>query len=159
MLREIESAKRIISTAALLLVNIITVFSLSCLFLFILTVLAVPIFWFIVPVMSVVSDESLATAIAYLIFGIFFIWIKIGTSAKMIVFIAFLPSVIAAIVGAFTLLAMKWRNAFHFILSFILIRCAEKSPITFLVAIIAFASGILVELAHLLGYWMPFIHA
>ena len=72
-----------------------------------------------------------------------------GGSAKLVVLIAFLPSAFAGIVGLFTLLAIKWRNAFHFIVSFILIRCVEKSPILFLVAMVTFISGVLVELAHL----------
>ena len=149
MLREIAATRRILSTASLIFTNVITVFSLCCFLLFFLTFLAIPLFWVLIPAMKVVADESLATIVVFLLSASITLWIMAGGSAKLVVLIAFLPSAFAGIVGLFTLLAIKWRNAFHFIVSFILIRCVEKSPILFLVAMVTFISGVLVELAHL----------
>lgn len=155
LLREIEVSGRILSTAALFVGNIIVIFSLSCLLLLFFTILAVPLFWIVIPYLVTISEESALTAAAYLISGAFAVWINTGTAAKLIVFITFLPSAFAAFVTLFTLLAIKWRNAFYVFTRFVLIRCAEKSPVGFLIAIITFLSGILIwlsQLTHFTGF-------
>jgi hypothetical protein len=58
-------------------------------------------------------------------------------------------------VGLFTLFAMKWRNAFYFVVSNLLIRCAEKNPFVVLAALIAFVVGVIecaTKFIHFLGF-------
>lgn len=152
MLREIAASGRILSTIALVFTNVVTVLCLCLVLLLIFTVLAVPVFWLLIPVTFVVSSQSLSTLVAYLLAACIGLWIIAGGPAKIVVFIAFLPSFFAALVGAFTLLAVTGRKWFHFLVKEILIRCAEGSPIGFLIATITFISGILVELSHHLHF-------
>jgi hypothetical protein len=155
MLREIVLSGRLVSTASLVIINLIAVFSVCCLVLLFFTILAVPIFWLCIPTIFEITGDSLATLIAYLLSTSFTVWMLSGMSAKLVVLIALLPSIFAGIVGLFSMLAMKWKSAFHFILKSILIRCAEKSPVVVILSTITFISGMLVVLAkhlHILGF-------
>jgi len=147
MLREIALSGRLLSITSLVFMNLIIVFSLCCLVLFFFTILAIPLFWFVIPFVYHCSDESLYTLTVFCLSTAFALWLLSGISVKLVALIAFLPSICAGIVGLFSLLAMKWKTAFHFILKSILIRCAEKSPIVVLLGTITFVSGVLVVLA------------
>jgi hypothetical protein len=66
-----------------------------------------------------------------------------------------LPSLFALFVGAFSLAAIKWRNAFHYVVKNLLIRCIEKNPITVLAGTIAFvvaSVGAATTFIHFLGF-------
>lgn len=81
--------------------------------------------------------------------------VAIGSSTKVIAFIALLPSVFALLIGLITLIAVKWRNSFHIIIKSICIRLIEKNPFMVVMAIIAFITG-LIQIAakciHFLGF-------
>ena len=110
-------------------------------------ILAVPLSWFLIPYIFQITHESIYSALLYCFTGSVGIWLLSATSIKTIVLITFLPSVFAFGVGVFSLLAMKWKKAFHFIVKEILIRCAEKNPVVVLIATFAFIMGLLILLA------------
>lgn len=147
MLREIALSGRLLSTGSLVFTNAIIIFGLCSLVLFVFTIFAIPLFWFVIPFVYQASGESLYTIVVFCLSAAVTLWFLSGISVKLVALIAFLPSLFAGIVGLFSLLAIKWKGAFHFILKSILIRCAEKSPIAVLLGIITFISGVLVILA------------
>jgi len=144
MLREIVAARRLVSTAALVAVNLVAVFATSCLVLLCFTFLAIPLFWVFLPFLLHMTNDSIPVFIVDIFASSVVLWWASATSAKLVVLIALLPSVFAFFVGLFSLLAIKWKKAFHFLVASILIRCAETSPITLLLTTIVSISGILV---------------
>jgi hypothetical protein len=155
ILREVANSRRMITTGALLFTNFVFVVVACCIFILILTVLAIPLFWLLLPLMVQVSMDSLYFTSAFLLSSAMFILMSIGTSTKIILFIALLPSCLALAVGACSWGLMRWRKLFHYILLRVLIRCAEKTPFGFLGAIILLIGAAIVfatEFIHVLGF-------
>jgi hypothetical protein len=155
ILREVANSRRMITTGALLFTNLVFVFVSCCIFILILTILAIPLFWLLIPVMFHVSMESIYFTFAFLSSSAVFILMSIGTSTKIILFIALLPSCLALAVGACSWCLMRWRKLFHYLLLNLLIRCAEKTPFGFLgvtIALIGAGIAFLTECIHYLGF-------
>jgi hypothetical protein len=150
MLREIVRARTVAATASLLLTNVTVVAFLSVGAVAVFTLFALPIFWFFVPFIYYWSQESIWSALMYCICGSFGMWAMSTTAMKVLVLVAFLPSFFAFIVGLFSLIAMKWKSAFHFILQAVLIRCVEKNPMVVASATLIFISGLLAVVAKLM---------
>jgi hypothetical protein len=152
MLREIVKARTAAAAASLVLTNLTAVCLLSIIAVACFVMLALPIFWFFIPFVHGWFQESIYTALLYCIFGSIDLWLLSSTSAKLIVLIAFVPSLFASAVGLFSLLAIRWKGQFHFIVKAILIRCAEKNPILVLLATFLFIAGVLTVLAKYLHF-------
>jgi hypothetical protein len=145
LLREISSSSgKIVPTLCLVFTNVVVVLCLCCVLLLIFTILAVPFFWLFLPLLDVIGAESVETLAACLITAAIGVWIVVGGPAKIVVFIAFLPNILAGIVGGITLLTVKWRKQFHFIVSEILIRFVEKQPLAFFITVVTFVAILLV---------------
>jgi hypothetical protein len=155
MLREVESSGKKITTLSLAFTNLVFVVGCSCFLLFFITLAAIPVFWMIIPILYQISAESISTVVVGLIVGCFALLVIIGNSTKIVLFIALLPSVFALFVILFSILAMKWRNAFHFIIVNLFIRCSQKSPFIVLGSIILFVSAgicFAAKIIHILGF-------
>jgi hypothetical protein len=145
MMREIVSSSgRILSMTALVFTNVVIVFCLCCVLLLLFTILAVPFLWLFVPILLVLSGDSIYTLATYLIPACIGLWFVMGASAKIAMLIAFLPSILAGIVGFLTLLAVKFRKQFHYVIAEILIRFVEKEPLAFFITVVAFVTMLLV---------------
>jgi hypothetical protein len=156
ILREIANSRRVITTCALIFTNCFFVFVCVCALVLFLTLLAVPVFWLLVPYMYRVASDSIYLTCGFLLSTAIAILTSIGTSTKIMLFIAMLPSCFVICVSACTLCAIKWREQFHFVVKHLLIRCAEKNPFAVLIGIIALIGG-LIEVAtkciHFLGFF------
>ena len=155
ILREVEKSGRIITTFSLVFTNLAFVLFSSCGLLLFLTIFAIPLFWLLIPVLYQISLDSLSTVVLFLISSAFALLLTIGNSAKIVLFIALLPSLFAAFVGLFSLFAIKWRNGFHFIIKHLFIRFAQKNPFAVLIGIIIFVAGLVgcaARFIHFLGF-------
>jgi hypothetical protein len=133
ILREIIAAGRPFSTIALLVTNFVLVISVSSVFLLLLTVLATPLAWYFLPFIYGLSRQSFQLFLLIIFTGGIASWIFGSASLKLVTIISLLPCVLALGVSVFSGAAMIWRNAFHFCVSAILLRCAEKGPLTVIV--------------------------
>jgi hypothetical protein len=155
ILREVEKSGRIITTFSLVFTNLVFVFGCSCVLLLFLTILAIPLFWLLIPVMYQVSADSLSTVVVYLASATFALLVTVGGSTKLVLFISLLPSMFAAFVGLFSLFAIKWRNGFYFIVKQLFIRLSQKNPFAVLIGIIVLVSGLIdcaAKFIHFLGF-------
>jgi hypothetical protein len=150
MMRELAAVGRSVSTFTVIFTNVVIVFILCGVMLLLFTFLATPLLWIFVPTLYIWSMESLYGIFPLFSSAAFANWVLSGSYLKILVFIAYLPSVFTAIVGLFTLMSIKWRNAFHFILSSILIRCVEKGPVVFLVAAVTFLCSALAGMSYVI---------
>jgi hypothetical protein len=155
ILREVAKSGRVITTFSLVFTNFVFVFSGSAILLLFLTILAIPLFWILIPYLYHISADSIFTVVVFLASAAFALLVTIGGSTKLVIFIALLPSLFAFIVGVFSLLAIKWRNGFHFIVKHLFIRLIEKSPFVVLTGIIVFVTGLIqcaAKFIHFLGF-------
>jgi hypothetical protein len=67
--------------------------------------------------------------------------------------IAMLPCVFTLSVSIFSYAAMIWRNAFHKCVSAILLRCAERGPLTVIVVTSALIASFIAGLGKLI-HWI-----
>jgi len=155
ILREVAKSGRVITTFSLVFTNFVFVFGGSAVLLLFLTFLAIPLFWILIPYLYHIAEDSFFTVILFLISSAFALLVTIGGSTKLVIFIALLPSLFAFAVGLFSLLAIKWRNGFHFIVKHLFIRLIEKSPFAVLTGIIIFVTGLIqcaAKFIHFLGF-------
>ena len=150
VLIELASSGRLFTTFALLFTHLFVVCVISLIFLLGLTFFSVPIFWLLIPILWHVAETSFYTFCAFLTASSFAICILIGSAAKQFITIAILPNIYALIVGALSLLTIRCKNIMHWLISTVLLRCFETSPITILGACIAVLSFVLYKLAGLL---------
>jgi hypothetical protein len=148
ILKEIIGAHRLLATASLILTNLTGMFLLSSVILFLFTVFALPILWLFIPFIYHWSDESVYTSLAFCAVSTMGMWLASGLWGKLIALIAFVPSIFTVIVSLFSWLAIKWKKAFHLIVTGILIRCAEKGPFVVIGGSLILVSGLLTLIAH-----------
>lgn len=147
ILREIIASARPFSTLALLVTNVFLVLNISSVFLLFLTVLSIPLIWFFLPILFGLSKQSFISFVLLLSGGEVAVWIFGGADLKLVVLIAFLPSVCAIGISLFSLAAIIWRDAFHLFISAVLLRCAEKGPLTIIVGSFTFLASCVAILA------------
>ena len=155
ILREIIAAARLFSTIALLVTNFCFVLFVSTFFLLLLSILGIPLVWYIMPLVYQISQDS---------FGMLFLivsaagvaaWIFVSPVLKIVTLIAMLPSVLTLAVTVITGLAIAARNLLHKLVSAVLLRFAENG---FLKITIAFCSlvvaiiAVVTELVHLFKF-------
>ena len=156
VIREISmSSIRLLPTASLVTMNWIFV-GLMCLFAVLLfTTLALPIFWFLIPFVIRLADHSIYTLTVYSLGASITVWLLTSFTGKVVTLITFIPSVFAGIIGLLSLLVIKYRNGFYYVLVFFLIRCKESSPIVIIGGTIAFISavvGLIAKYIHITGF-------
>jgi hypothetical protein len=115
-----------------------------------MTLLATPLLWLLFPAAYRIAEESFYTFCVFLLGAATTIWIMSGISAKLLALIALLPNVFAAVVGAFSVLAIKWKKAFYLTVSGILIRCVDNSPLTVILGTAVFITGLIALIAKML---------
>ncbi len=133
ILREMIAAARPYSTFCLLITNLFLVVNVSSVFLLLLTILYTPIIWYFLPLVFIFAGHSFSIFILVIFGGQLGAWIFGSPALKLVALIAMLPFIFTLAVSVFSYAAMIWRNAFHKCVSAILLRCAEKGPLTVLV--------------------------
>jgi hypothetical protein len=133
IMREIILAARPFSTIALLVTNFVLVINVASVFLLLITALSTPILWYFLPLIFGLSKQSFSIFILILFSGEIASWIFSSAALKLVTLIAMLPCVLVFGVCVFSGAAMIWRNAFHKCVSAVLLRCAEKGPLTIIV--------------------------
>lgn len=149
-LREIVISGRLISALALVFTNIVLLFSFAIGLLLFMTLLAVPLLWLFFPTAYFAAKESIYTFVVFLSGAALVVWIMSGISAKLVALIALLPNLFAAIVGGFSVLAIKWKKLFYVTVSGILIRCVDNNPLTVILVTVVFISGLIAFIAKML---------
>jgi hypothetical protein len=150
ILREICATGRVVSAISLLISNFFCVLIIASVFLLLLLILSVPLFWILVPFACIVARASLA------VFGIttlalsFSIWSHNCIPLNLIAVIAFLPFFFSVFATSFSLVAIIGRNRLHSLISAVLLRCAEKSPLSVIGACVGLAIAIVTALAKLI---------
>jgi len=155
ILREIANSGRVITMLSLVFTNLTFIFVCSSLLILFLTFIAIPFFWVLVPALYAVSQESFFAFIGMMFSSAVALFILLGNSSKTIVFISLLPSIYAVGVAIMSLVFVKWRNAFHFIVKHLFIRCAERGPIFIFIASVTILTAIVsaaVQFIHFLGW-------
>jgi hypothetical protein len=97
-----------------------------------------------------IAETSFYTICVYFFGAAITLWIISGISSKIIALIALLPNVFAAVVGLFTVLAIRWKRMFHTLVSGILIRFVENKPSTVICLAIVFVTGVIAAIARYL---------
>jgi hypothetical protein len=152
ILREIIAACRPFSIIALLITNFVLVLIISSVVLLLLTVLATPLVWFFLPILFGISEQSFSFLVLILSGGGIAAWIFSSAALKLVTLIAMLPCLFALGVTLFSVAAIIWRNAFHKFISAVLLRCAEKGPLTMIVAIFTLTASCIAILGKLI-HW------
>jgi hypothetical protein len=152
ILREIIAACRPFSIIALLITNFVLVLIISTVVLLLLTILATPLVWFFLPILFGISEQSFSFLVLLLSGGGIAAWIFSSAALKLVTLIAMLPCLFALGVTAFSLAAIIGRNAFHKFISAVLLRCAEKGPLTMIVAIFTLTASCIAILGKLI-HW------
>ena len=153
ILREMIAAARPFSTFCLLVTNFFLVLNMSSVFLLLLTVLDTPLIWYFLPVVFIFAAHSVTVFLLLFFGGQIVSWVFGSPALKLVTLIAMLPFIFTLIVSVFSYAAMLWRNAFHKCVSAILLRCAEKGPLTLVVAISALIASLIAGLGGLI-HWI-----
>jgi hypothetical protein len=153
ILREMIAAARPFSTLALLVTNLFLVVNVSSVFLLFLTILNTPIVWLFLPVILLILPHSFSVYVLVFFGGELASWIFSSPALKLVALIALLPFIFTLSVSMFSYTAMLWRNLFHKCVSSILLRCAEKGPLTVIVITSALVASLIGGLGKLIHFY------
>lgn len=126
ILREIIAAHRFFSTIALLVTNFCFVLIISTVFLLFLTILAVPLVWYFMPLVYELSKDSFGMLILISAGGGVAAWIFVTPVLKIVTLIALLPCIFTLVVSLITGFAIASRNLLHKCACALLLRFAEN---------------------------------
>jgi hypothetical protein len=144
ILQEIVAAGRFFSACTLLALDLILIVCTATLFLLFASVLAYPGLWFFLPAVYLLSRASILFLFVFLFGGGLAAWAFGNPALQIASWIAIVPCLGAALICVLSSLALLNRERFHLICSGILLRCAEKKPLSF---IAGFIGGIAVLIA------------
>lgn len=150
VLREICLTARVISSVSLFLSNFFLVFFLSSFSLIALLVASMPLFWLLLPLAPLVAEASFQTFILLVYGASLGIWAINCVPLNIVIVITFLPGVFAVFATFASLILVLGRNPLHKIISAVLLRCAEKSPITVIGACFALIVAVITALVQLM---------
>jgi hypothetical protein len=129
VLREICATGRPLTTVALLFTNAASVLVIASVVLLLLIMMALPLSWLLIPLARTIARKSLIIFGAMLLCASFGSWGLDCFPLKLIVIIAFLPSMFSICAALFSLATILCRNIIHAVVSALLLRCAERSPL------------------------------
>ncbi len=149
---EMSKSGGLISILSLFFTNAFFVIVISSVLMVILTFIAIPLFWVAYPLLKYAAADSAFMVVSFLLLSGFVLLVSIGTTTKLVIFTSLIPSLFAGIVGLFSILTIKYRNAFYYITKFVLIRLSEKSPFAFLGGIILIISMLITILNEVITF-------
>ncbi len=150
ILREICASARVVSTLSLLISNFFSTFFVSSFFLIALLGFSIPVSWLLLPLFPIIAKQSLLTFILVVYGASFGIWAINYVPLNVIIVITFLPSIFAIFATFISFVLIIGRNFLHKFVSSVLLRCAEKSPITVIGACFALLIAIVTALTQLM---------
>ncbi len=136
VLQEIVASGRIFAACSLLALNGFLVTSTATFFLLLLTVLAYPWLWFLVPLAYLLSTASIYWLLVVLFGGGIAVWAFGNPFLQMVSLIAFLPCFGAMLLCAISVVAQWNRNRFHTLCCSLLLRCTGKKPLSFIIGLL-----------------------
>ncbi len=145
VLQEIVASGRAFAACALLVLNIFLVASTATLFLLIITILAYPMLWFVVPLAYLLSRASLYWMLVMLFGGGIAVWAFGNPFLQMVSLIAILPFFGTMIICVVSVTAQMNRKGFHRLCCEFLLRCTGKKPLSFIIGVLG-AIGIMIAL-------------
>ena len=152
IMREMIASARPFSTLALLATNFFLVVNVSSVFLLFLIILNTPIIWYFLPLVLFILPHSFSVYLLVIFGGELASWIFSSPALKLVAVIAFLPFIFTLTVCLFSYSAMICRNLFHKCVSSILLRCAEKGPLTVIIVTSAVIASLIAGLGGFLQY-------
>ncbi len=150
VLREICSTARVISSISLCLSNFFLVLFLSSFSLIALLIASIPLFWLLLPLAPLVAETSFLTFIMLICGASLGVWSINCIPLNIVIVITFLPGILAALAAFASIIFVLGRNPLHKLISAVLLRCAEKSPIAVISACFALVIAIITALAQLI---------
>ena len=121
VLKEIAASGRLITTASLLFTNFFFIGSVGLAVLFILTILAIPLFWLLIPALLLLADESVGVIVSFMYSSAIALMFLLGNSTLIVLGIALLPSIFAMAIGFMSFLLTWNKELFHWLISRIVI--------------------------------------
>jgi hypothetical protein len=152
VLREIIAAGRVFSTITLLISNFALVFPAWTIVFLLVTILFTPLLWGAVPLVLLLSKSSVYWLLAFIAGGSIASLAFGSAPLKAVTLVGFLPCVFSVVVTGLSGIVLLNRDRFHRILSFVLLRCAEKGPLKVAVVVFLFIAGVIVTVVQAIRY-------